>query len=291
LKLLTFAVEDKARPGALKGDRVIDLAAAGLPAGPHGGLIEIARGGDAMLERARKALDDAGAKSYALSAVKVLPPIRRPSKIIAVGLNYIDHCKEAGLPVPTEPVLFSKFTTSICGPFDDLSWPPAVTKEVDYEVELAVVIGKVAREVAEKDALDYVLGYTVVNDVSARDLQFIGAKQWDKSKSLDTFCPYGPYIVTREEIPDPHNLQVRTVLNGKEMQNSNTKNLIFNVNQIIAYASQGTTLLPGDLIPTGTPFGVGFSRKPPVFLKDGDECVCEVEKIGAIRNRVRIGAR
>ena len=291
MKLLTFAVEDKARPGALKGDRVIDLAAAGLPAGPHGGLIEIARGGDAMLERARKALDDAGAKSYALSAVKVLPPIRRPSKIIAVGLNYIDHCKEAGLPVPTEPVLFSKFTTSICGPFDDLSWPPAVTKEVDYEVELAVVIGKVARDVAEKDALDYVLGYTVVNDVSARDLQFIGAKQWDKSKSLDTFCPYGPYIVTREEIPDPHNLQVRTVLNGKEMQNSNTKNLIFNVNQIIAYASQGTTLLPGDLIPTGTPFGVGFSRKPPVFLKDGDECVCEVEKIGAIRNRVRIGAR
>jgi len=243
-----------------------------------------------MLERARKALDDAGAKSYALSAVKVLPPIRQPSKIIAVGLNYIDHCKEAGLPVPTEPVLFSKFTTSICGPYDDLSWPPSVTKEVDYEVELAVVIGKAARDVAEKDALGYVLGYTVVNDVSARDLQFIGAKQWDKSKSLDTFCPYGPYIVTRDEIPDPHNLQVRTVLNGKEMQNSNTKNLIFNVNQIIAYASQGTTLLPGDLIPTGTPFGVGFSRKPPVFLKDGDECVCEVEKIGSIRNRVKIGA-
>jgi len=291
VKLLTFSVEGKTRPGALKGDRVIDLAAAGLPAGPHGGLIEIARGGDAMLERARRALDDVGAKSYALSDVKVMPPIRRPSKIIAVGLNYIDHCKEAGLPVPTEPVLFSKFTTSICGPYDDLSWPPSVTKEVDYEVELAVVIGKTARDVAEKDALDYVLGYAVVNDVSARDLQFIGAKQWDKSKSLDTFCPYGPYIVTRDEIPDPHVLQVRTVLNGKEMQNSNTKNLIFNVNQIIAYASQGTTLLPGDLIPTGTPFGVGFSRKPPVFLKDGDECVCEVEKIGAIRNKVRISAR
>ena len=288
MKLLTFSVEGKARPGALKGDRVIDLAAAGLPAGPNGGLLEIARGGDAMVDRARKALDAAGAKSYALSEVKVLPPIRQPSKIIAVGLNYIDHCKEAGLPVPTEPVLFSKFTTSICGPYDELSWPPSVTKEVDYEVELAVVIGRSARDVVEKDALDYVLGYTVVNDVSARDLQFIGAKQWDKSKSFDTFCPYGPYIVTRDEIPDPHNLQVRTVLNGKEMQNSNTKNLIFNVNQIIAYASQGTTLLPGDLIPTGTPFGVGFSRKPPVFLKDGDECVCEVEKIGSIRNRIRL---
>ena len=288
MKLLTFSVTGKARPGVLREDRVIDLEAAGLPAGPNGGLLEIARGGDAMVDRARKALDAAGAKSYALSEVKVLPPIRQPSKIIAVGLNYIDHCKEAGLPVPTEPVLFSKFTTSICGPYDELSWPPSVTKEVDYEVELAVVIGRSARDVAEKDALDYVLGYTVVNDVSARDLQFIGTKQWDKSKSFDTFCPYGPYIVTRDEIPDPHNLQVRTVLNGKEMQNSNTKNLIFNVNQIIAYASQGTTLLPGDLIPTGTPFGVGFSRKPPVFLKDGDECVCEVEKIGSIRNRIRL---
>jgi 2-keto-4-pentenoate hydratase/2-oxohepta-3-ene-1,7-dioic acid hydratase in catechol pathway len=291
MKLLTFSVEGKARPGVLKGDRVIDLAAAGLPAGPNGGLLEIARGGDAMLDRVRKALNDSGAKSYALSDIKVLPPIRQPSKIIAVGLNYLDHCKEANLPVPTEPVLFSKFTSSICGPYDDLSWPPSVTKEVDYEVEMAVVIGKPARDVAEKDALDYVLGYTVVNDVSARDLQFIGAKQWDKSKSMDTFCPYGPYIVTRDEITDPHNLQVRTVLNGKEMQNSNTKNLIFNVNQIIAYASQGTTLLPGDLIPTGTPFGVGFSRNPPVFLKDGDECVCEVERIGAIRNRVKIKAR
>ena len=288
MKLLTFSVEGRARPGALKGDRVVDLAAAGLPAGPNGGLIEIARGGDAMLARARKALADAKARSYALSEVKVLPPIRQPSKIIAVGLNYIDHCKEANLPVPAEPVLFSKFPNSICGPYDDLSWPVSVTKEVDYEVEMGVVIGKRARDVAEKDALDYVMGYTVVNDVSARDLQFAGAKQWDRGKSLDTFCPYGPYIVTRDEIPDPHVLQVRTILNGKEMQNSNTKNLIFNVNRIIAYASQGTTLLPGDLIPTGTPFGVGFSRKPPVFLKDGDECVCEVEKIGAIRNKVRL---
>jgi len=288
VKLLTFSVEGKARPGALKDERVVDLVAAGLPAGPHGGLIEIARGGDAMLERARKAMNDAKAKTYALADVKVLPPILRPSKIVAVGLNYIDHCKEAGLPVPPEPVLFSKFPSSICGPYDDLSWPPSVSKEVDYEVELGVVIGKAALNVAEKDALDYVMGYTVVNDVSARDQQFANAKQWDRSKSFDTFCPYGPYIVTRDEIPDPHGLQVRTVLNGKEMQNSNTRNLIFNVNQIIAYASQGTTLLPGDLIPTGTPFGVGFSRKPPVFLKDGDECVCEVEGIGSIRNRVRI---
>jgi 2-keto-4-pentenoate hydratase/2-oxohepta-3-ene-1,7-dioic acid hydratase in catechol pathway len=288
VKLLTFAVGGKARPGVLRDDRVIDLEAAGLPAGPNGGLLAIARGGDAMLKNVAKVLKDAKVKSYELSKVKVLPPIRQPSKIVAVGLNYIDHCKEANLPVPAEPVLFSKFPTSVCGPYDELSWPAGITKEVDYEVELGVVIGKRARDVEEAAALEYVMGYTVVNDVSARDLQFLGAKQWDRGKSLDTFCPYGPYIVTRDEIPDPHVLQVRTVLNGKEMQNSNTKNLIFNVNKIIAYASQGTTLLPGDLIPTGTPFGVGFSRKPPVFLKDGDECVCEVEKVGSIRNKVRI---
>jgi 2-keto-4-pentenoate hydratase/2-oxohepta-3-ene-1,7-dioic acid hydratase in catechol pathway len=287
MKLLTFAVGGKARPGVLKDDRVIDLEAAGLPAGPNGGLLAIARGGDAMLKKVAKALKDGKAKSYDLAKVKVLPPIRQPSKIVAIGLNYMDHCKETGLPVPTVPVPFSKFTSSVCGPYDDIVWPIGVTKEVDYEVELGVVIGKRARDVEEAEALEYVLGYTVVNDVSARDLQFLGARQWDRSKSLDTFCPWGPYIVTRDEIPDPHVLQLRTVLNGKEMQNSNTRNLIFNVPRIISALSQGTTLLPGDLIPTGTPAGVGFRRTPPVFLKDGDEVVCEVEKIGALRNRAR----
>lgn len=288
MKLLTFAVGGKARPGVLRDERlVVDLEAAGLPAGPNGGLLEIARGGDAMLAKVRKAMNDKKAKTYELSKVKVLPPIRQPSKIVAIGLNYIDHCKETGLPVPTVPVPFSKFTSSVCGPYDDIVWPAGVTKEVDYEVELGVVIGKRARDVEETEALEYVMGYTVVNDVSARDLQFLGARQWDRSKSLDTFCPWGPYIVTRDEIPDPHVLQVRTMLNGKEMQNSNTKNLIFNVPRIIAHLSQGTTLLPGDLIPTGTPAGVGFRRTPPVFLKDGDEIVCEVEGIGALRNKAR----
>ena len=192
MKLLTFAVGGQARPGVLREDRVLDLEAAGFPAGPNGGLLEIARGGDAMLKKIAKVLKDAKAKSYELSKVKVLPPIRQPSKIVAVGLNYIDHCKEANLPVPSEPVLFSKWPTSICGPYDDLSWPAGVTKEVDYEVELGVVIGKKARDVEEAAALEYVMGYTVVNDVSARDLQFAGAKQWDRGKSLDTFCPYGP---------------------------------------------------------------------------------------------------
>lgn len=288
MKLLTFIADDRARPGVVDGDAVVDLAAAGLPVDERGDLLPIVRGGDAMLERVRAAIDCPNRRDFHLSEVKLCAPIFHPSKIVAVGLNYIDHCKEAGLPVPPEPVLFSKFPSSVTGPYDDLRWPEAVSREVDYEVELAIVIGRRGRNISEKNALDYVCGYSVVNDVSARDQQFSNAKQWDRSKSFDTFCPWGPWIVTRDEIPDPHDLTVRTILNGREMQNSNTKNLIFNVNQIIAYASQGTTLMPGDLIPTGTPFGVGFSRKPPVFLKHGDVCECEVEHIGRIINKVNL---
>jgi 2-keto-4-pentenoate hydratase/2-oxohepta-3-ene-1,7-dioic acid hydratase in catechol pathway len=289
MKLLTFAIDGKARPGALKGDTVIDLEAAGLPAGENGDLLAIIRGGEAALERVKEALKTGNVRSYKLKEVTVLAPVIAPSKIVGVGLNYIDHCKEAKLPVPTEPVLFGKFPNSVTGPYDDLTWPVNVTREVDYEVELGVVIGRRGRNIREDEAMEYVLGYTVVSDVSARDLQFGNANQWARGKSLDTFCPYGPHIVTRDEIPDPHDLAISCALNGKVMQSSNTKNLIFKIPQIIAHISQGTTLMPGDLIPTGTPFGVGFSRTPPVFLKDGDECVCEVSKIGKIRNRVRLG--
>ncbi|MBY0270419.1 MAG: fumarylacetoacetate hydrolase family protein [Burkholderiales bacterium] len=288
MKLLTFIADGQMRPGVLDGDLVIDLMAAGLPVDETGDLLRIVRGGDGMLERVREAISSASRRVFDLDAVKLAAPLLNPSKIIAVGLNYIDHCEEAKLPVPKEPVLFSKFPNSITGPYDELSWPESVTSEVDYEVELGVVIGRRGRNIKEEDALDYVCGYTVVNDVSARDLQFANAKQWDRGKSLDTFCPWGPWIVTRDEIKDPHNLTVRTVLNGKEMQISNTKNLIFNIRQIIAYASQGTTLLPGDLIPTGTPFGVGFSRTPPVFLKHGDICECEVEGVGRIVNKINL---
>lgn len=276
------------RPGVLDGQQVVDLAAAGLPVDETGDLLRIVRGGDAMLERVREAIHSGTRRAFDLADVMLTAPLWNPSKIIAVGLNYIDHCEEAKLPVPKEPVLFTKWPNSIIGPYDDLHWPENVTREVDYEVELGVVIGRRGRNIREEDALDYVCGYTVVNDVSARDLQFANAKQWDRGKSLDTFCPWGPWIVTRDEIKDPHNLTVRTVLNGREMQISNTKNLIFNIRQIIAYASQGTTLLPGDLIPTGTPFGVGFSRTPPVFLKHGDVCECEVEQVGKIVNKIKL---
>ncbi len=288
MKLLTFIVDGQMRPGVLDGDQVVDLAAAGCPVDETGDLLRIVRGGDAMLERVREAMHSPRRRVFDLDDVTVTAPLHNPSKIIAVGLNYIDHCEEAKLPVPKEPVLFSKWPNSITGPYDDLRWPVSVTREVDYEVELGVVIGRRGRNISEKDALDYVCGYTVVNDVSARDLQFANAKQWDRGKSLDTFCPWGPYIVTRDEVGDPHNLNVRTVLNGREMQKSNTSKLVFNINQIIAYASQGTTLMPGDLIPTGTPFGVGFSRTPPVFLKHGDVCECEVERVGKIINKVNL---
>jgi acylpyruvate hydrolase len=291
VKLLTFRLNGRSRPGVRDRDEVVDLAASGLPAGEHGDLHAIVAGGEEMLDRVRGVLLSTSAERYRLKDCEIAAPILAPSKIVAVGLNYIDHCKEANLPVPSEPVLFGKFANSICGPFDDLSWPESASKEVDYEVELGVVIGRRGRDIPEAEALDYVFGYTVVNDVSARDLQFANAKQWDRGKSLDTFCPYGPYLVTRDEIPAPQTLQVRTVLNGQEMQNSNTKNMVFGVAKLISYISEGTTLMPGDLIPTGTPFGVGFSRKPPVYLKDGDECVCEVENIGAIRNRVRLTRR
>lgn len=288
MKLLTFINDGQMRPGVLDGDQVIDLAAAGLPMDETGDLLRIVRGGDAMLERVGAAINSGTRRAFDLDEVTLTAPLRNPSKIIAVGLNYIDHCKEANLPVPQEPVLFTKWPNSITGPYDELTWPESVTRAVDYEVELGVVIGRRGRNIREADALDYVCGYTVVNDVSARDLQFANAKQWDRGKSLDTFCPWGPWIVTRDEIRDPHNLDVRTVINGREMQKSNTKNLIFNIRQIIAYASQGTTLLPGDLIPTGTPFGVGFSRMPPVFLQHGDVCECEVEHVGKIINKVNL---
>ena len=287
MKLLTFSAESKSRPGVLDGDSVIDLAAAGLPVGEEGDLKAIVQGGDAMLARVRDAMKRFR-ETLPACRLQGAGADRRAVEDRRRGLNYIDHCKEANLPVPNEPVLFSKFPSSVTGPYDDLSWPETFSREVDYEVELGIVVGKRGVNIPEAQALDYVCGYTVVNDVSARDQQFANAKQWDRGKSFDTSCPYGPYIVTRDEIPDPQTLTVRTVLNGQEMQISNTKNMVFGVAKLISYISEGTTLLPGDLIPTGTPFGVGFSRKPPVYLRDGDECVCEVEKIGSIRNKVKL---
>ncbi|NKB20329.1 MAG: hypothetical protein GKS01_07520 [Alphaproteobacteria bacterium] len=286
-QLVTFSVDGVKRPGALKNDRVLDLHAAGLPVDDTGDLTAIVRGGSAALDQVNAAIADWSAPEYALDAVKLDAPIQHPPKVIGIGLNYLDHCREANMAVPTEPVVFTKYSTSVTGPYDDVHWYEDTCHDMDYEVELGVVIGKRASRVSEADALDYVLGYTVVNDVSARDLQLGGAGQWDIGKSLDTTCPYGPAIVTKDEIKDPHDLDLNLSVNGDIRQTSNTSNLIFKIPALIAYLTKGITLLPGDLIATGTPFGVALGMKDPIWLKDGDICEARIERLGVIRNTMR----
>jgi len=216
----------------------------------------------------------------------LLNPINRPGKIICVGLNYMDHCLETNTPPPERPLLFTKFTTAMSGPVDDIVWSTSLTNEVDFEAELAVIIGKTCRDVNEAGALNYVAGYTAANDVSARDVQ-LGDGQWVRGKSLDTFCPLGPAFVTADEIPDPQNLAIRSILNGEIMQDSNTKVMIFSVAHVIAFCSQAFTLEAGDIILTGTPHGVGLGRDPKVYMNDGDVIAVEIEGIGRIENRCR----
>lgn len=213
-----------------------------------------------------------------------IAPIAEPNKIVCVGLNYRDHAEESGQPIPESPILFAKFPNTVIGPGEPIK-VPSITKQVDYEAELGVVIGRVASEVSVEDALDYVLGYTCVNDVSARDLQFADG-QWVRGKTLDTFCPTGPWIVTTDEIPDPQNLGIKCLVNGNVMQDSSTKQMIFSVAELVSFISQGITLEAGDLIATGTPPGVGFARKPPLYLQPGDVVRVEIEGIGTLENPV-----
>jgi 2-keto-4-pentenoate hydratase/2-oxohepta-3-ene-1,7-dioic acid hydratase in catechol pathway len=213
-----------------------------------------------------------------------LIPLERPQKVICVGLNYRDHADEAGMTPPERPILFAKWPTALIGPGEAIVIP-RITIQVDYEAELGVVIGSRVRGIPAEDALEAVAGYVCVNDVSARDLQFSDG-QWVRGKSLDTFCPVGPQVVSAREIPDPQGLGIRTRLNGELMQDSTTANMIFTVAEIIAFASEAITLEPGDLIATGTPAGVGFARTPPVWLQPGDEVTVEIDGIGALTNPV-----
>lgn len=219
-----------------------------------------------------------------LSSVELLAPVPRPGKVICIGLNYRDHAEESRMPVPKSPVSFSKYVTSVTGPLAPV-YLPAVSQQVDYEAEMAVVIGRRAKHVGRDAALEYVLGYTNFNDVSARDLQFADG-QWQRGKACDTFAPIGPSIVTTDEVPDPHALRIQLRLNGQTMQDSTTQQLIFGVDELVSFLSQTTTLEPGDIIATGTPPGVGFARKPPVFIKPGDVMEVEVEGLGVLRNPV-----
>ena len=234
-----------------------------------------------VLEAARHATP---AALVPLADIRLLAPVPRPGKLICIGLNYQDHAAESKMPLPASPVTFSKYTTAVTHPASPV-YLPAVSQQVDYEAELAVVIGRRAKHVPRERAYEHVLGYTNLNDVSARDLQFAD-KQWQRGKSCDSFAPMGPAIVTADEIPDPHVLRIRLRLNGVVMQDSSTAQLIFGVDQLIAFLSETVTLEPGDVIATGTPAGVGFARQPPVFLQAGDIMEVEVEGLGVLSNPV-----
>lgn len=229
-------------------------------------------------------LDFTGVSSAPLTAARLVAPVR-PGKVVAIGLNYLDHIRETGLERPKQPLVFSKFPTSVIGPGDPIEIPRRLTQRVDWEVELAVVIGRTMKGVPVDEALDYVFGYTVGNDISARDLQF-GDGQWTRGKSLDSFCPLGPAIVPAEAITDPQALRLQTRLNGETVQDSSTAEMIFGVAELLSFCSEGFTLEPGDVLMTGTPWGCGEFMDPKHGLNDGDVVEAEVEGIGILRNPV-----
>jgi len=229
------------------------------------------------------ALAESAKEVHEFENVRLEAPLLNPQKMIFVGLNYYDHAAESNMAVPEVPVLFPKYANSIVGPEDDVVIPAEVA-QCDYEVELAVVIGKTAKRVSPEEAMDCVFGYTVVNDVSARDIQLTEG-QWTRGKAIDTFAPIGPCIATKDSIPDPGELELSLTLNGETMQNANTRDLIFGIPYLISFLSRTMTLAPGDIISTGTPPGVGLGRKPPVWLEAGDVTEAYVQGIGTLRNR------
>jgi 2-keto-4-pentenoate hydratase/2-oxohepta-3-ene-1,7-dioic acid hydratase in catechol pathway len=285
LKFITFEYENEVRPGVLWNDFVIDISEV---APDILTLIEQGAAGisavESLLQRVRGGIS--------LDDVRLLAPIPVPRRnIMCLGLNYLEHAEESytaqgkNVSLTEVPLVFTKATTAVIGPYDPIPLDPAASDQIDWEVELGVVIGSTGKNISEAEAMDYVFGYTIINDVSARDLQRAG-KQFFKGKSLDGSCPMGPWIVTTAELPDPHVLRVTSRVNGETKQDSNTDKMIFNIPTTIAYLSRGMTLLPGDIISTGTPSGVGFARTPPEFLQPGDIVECEVEQIGVIRNEV-----
>jgi 2-keto-4-pentenoate hydratase/2-oxohepta-3-ene-1,7-dioic acid hydratase in catechol pathway len=285
MKLVTYLQDGVALIGAVDEDRVIDLS-------------EVAPDMLSFIELGKVGIDQANAKVNAatewtsLASVKLLAPIPNPRRnIMCLGLNYAEHAVESAAAkgtkadLPEYPIVFNKATTTANGPFDDIPYNASVSEQIDWEVELGVVIGRIGVNITQDEAMDHVFGYMVIDDVSARDLQQ-RHKQFFKGKSLDGACPMGPWIVTADEVSDPHNLAITCRVNGVTKQDSNTQYMIFDVPATIIHLSTGMTLLPGDIIATGTPSGVGEARTPPEFLKPGDVVECEVERVGLIRNTV-----
>ncbi|HYF49435.1 MAG TPA: fumarylacetoacetate hydrolase family protein [Planctomycetota bacterium] len=286
MRLVSFGPLDQERLGALidNGNRIVDLNAAdsSLPKD----MLTFLRGD--FWEKTRRLLADTsklpGKAVVPAGSVRLGAPVPRPGLIVCIGLNYKDHADEQGHEYPKAPLLFGKSPMAAAGPNDDVVYPEGI-EQLDYEVELGVIIGKTAKKVSASDARKYIAGYCTFHDVSARCAQF-GDKQWFRGKSFDTFAPFGPALVTPDEAGDPHNLKVTCKVNGEVRQNSNTSKLIHNVDRIIEYISRGHTLSPGDVIATGTPAGVGVFLKPPKLLKRGDVVELEVEKLGKVVNRI-----
>jgi 2-keto-4-pentenoate hydratase/2-oxohepta-3-ene-1,7-dioic acid hydratase in catechol pathway len=290
MRFVTFQHDRDARLGLLAGEEVIDLNSADpdLPSNMLGFLEASASALDRVAAvHQRWAEGQLAAETVVpLGGLSLLAPVPNPSKIVAVGANYWDHCRECNLDPPEKPILFAKFPTSVIGPGQTIEWDPALTDKVDYEAELAMVIGRRARAVPRAKAYDVVFGYTCGNDVSARDLQ-LGDGQWVRGKSLDTFCPLGPALVTRDEVPDPGKLAIACRVNGETFQDSTTAEMIFDIPTLIEFVTQAFTLLPGDVILTGTPHGTGGFREPNIFLRDGDTVEIEIEGLGVLRNPCR----
>ena len=281
MKIVTFRRAGTApEPGVVSGNRVIGLSAAG-----YDNVLALI----ADWDKARPVIEDFARQAPTESAselhqVTLLAPIPRPPKLICVGLNYRDHAVESKMEIPEVPTIFNKFSNVVIGPGEPIVLPKNSEKP-DYEAEFAFVVGRGGRHIAPEKWQEHVFGYTVVNDVSARDFQ-MKTSQWLMGKTFDTFAPMGPWIVTADEIADPHALDISMTINGERLQNSNTRELIFRIPELIAFISSVVTLEPGDVISTGTPAGVGFSFKPPRWLRSGDECVVSVAGIGELRNPV-----
>ncbi|MDB5285958.1 MAG: 5-carboxymethyl-2-hydroxymuconate Delta-isomerase [Mucilaginibacter sp.] len=284
MKLIRYGAAGKEKTGVIIGDTKYDTSAFGEDYNEQ--FFETDG-----LNRLKQFLSaNEGKLSKIADGERLGSPVARPSKIVCIGLNYRDHAEEMGAPLPPEPVIFMKSTTALIGPNDEITIPKNSVK-TDWEVELAVIIGKKASYVEEAEALDYVAGYCLHNDVSEREFQIERNGTWDKGKGCDTFAPMGPFLATKDEIADVHNLRLWLTVNGKIMQDGSTANLIFNVPFLIAYISQFMTLLPGDIISTGTPAGVGLGMKPPVYLNPGDVVELGIDGLGQSRQKLKAYAK
>jgi 2-keto-4-pentenoate hydratase/2-oxohepta-3-ene-1,7-dioic acid hydratase in catechol pathway len=282
MRLVTYQTSSGSQLGIVRDDEVFPI--------PELEMLGLIRSGETGLGIARRALEGRGKPLKSVTLLAPIPVLQR--NVFCLGWNYAEHSEETARASGKEvrsierPTFFTKATTTVNGPYSDIPVDFSLSNRIDWEVELAVVIGPGGRNIPSDKAMAHVFGYTVVNDVSARDLQVNHGGQFFKGKSLDGFCPMGPWIVTRDEIPDPHGLRLQCRVNGVTKQDSSTSRLVFNIPSIIEWLSQGLTLLPGDVIATGTPGGVGFARTPPEFLGPGDVVECEVEGVGVIRNRI-----